>query len=277
VQRFFGRLTYANVMSTMAMFLVLGGATAFAAASLGKNSVGTKQLKAGAVSAAKLGKGAVTASKIKAGAVGGGALAPGSVSGDKIAPGAITGDKLANGAVSAAKIAPGTLPSGALAANSVGNTQTQLVKVFKGGPVPAAATRESAPRVTLGSVGPFAFYGKCFHEGTRVREITFVELTSGVATLGSEDGASFEDDEEGFLTSTSPEEERALEDDAEAGSNSFSAVSSDEEFQASASDGTEITGLVGGTGAKQGNPASGNGPFLAGDSCIVGTVAIFGA
>lgn len=277
MQQFFKRLTYANVMSTMAMFLVLGGATAFAAANLGKNSVGTKQLKANAVTAAKLGNNAVTAKKIRAGAVGGGALAPGSVTGDKIALGTITGDKLANGAVSGAKIAPGTLPSGALGANSVGNAQTQLVKVFKGGAVPAAESRESAPRVTLGSVGPFTFYGKCFVEGTRVREVTFIELTSGVATLGSEDGATFESDTEGFLSSSSPEETRELEEDAAAGPNSFDATSDDEEFQASASDGTEITGLVGGTGAKQGNPTSGNGPFLAGNSCIVGTVAIFGA
>ena len=47
------RLTYANVMSSIAVFLVLGGATAFAASQLGKNSVGTKQLKKNAVTAAK--------------------------------------------------------------------------------------------------------------------------------------------------------------------------------------------------------------------------------
>jgi hypothetical protein len=35
------RLTYANVMSSIAVFLVLGGATALAAGQLGKNSVGT--------------------------------------------------------------------------------------------------------------------------------------------------------------------------------------------------------------------------------------------
>ena len=42
------RLTYANVMSSIAVFLVIGGATAFAAG-LAKNSVGTKQLKKNAV------------------------------------------------------------------------------------------------------------------------------------------------------------------------------------------------------------------------------------
>jgi hypothetical protein len=62
------RLTYANVMSSIAVFLVLGGATAIAAG-LAKNSVGTKQLKKNAVTAAKIKKNAVTTAKIKNGAV----------------------------------------------------------------------------------------------------------------------------------------------------------------------------------------------------------------
>jgi hypothetical protein len=48
------RLTYANVMSSIAVFLLLGGATAFAAGHLGKNTVGTKQLKKNAVNSAKV-------------------------------------------------------------------------------------------------------------------------------------------------------------------------------------------------------------------------------
>jgi len=62
------RLTYANVMSTFAVFLVLGGATAFAAG-LGRNSVGPQQLKKNAVTAAKIKKGAVTGAKVKPGSL----------------------------------------------------------------------------------------------------------------------------------------------------------------------------------------------------------------
>jgi hypothetical protein len=58
------RLTYANVMSTIAVFFVLGGATAFAASQLGKDTVGSKQLKANSVTAGKIKNGAVTPSKI---------------------------------------------------------------------------------------------------------------------------------------------------------------------------------------------------------------------
>jgi hypothetical protein len=49
------RLTYANVISSLALFLVLAGGTALAASHvLPKNSVGAKQLKQGAVTPTKL-------------------------------------------------------------------------------------------------------------------------------------------------------------------------------------------------------------------------------
>lgn len=63
-------LTYANVMSTLAVFLVLGGATAFAVSkALPRKSVGTVQLKGGAVTPAKIKKGAVTRTKLRKNAV----------------------------------------------------------------------------------------------------------------------------------------------------------------------------------------------------------------
>jgi hypothetical protein len=52
------RLTYANVMSSLAMFLVLGGVS-YAAATLPRNSVGTKQLRRNAVTNSKLTNGSV--------------------------------------------------------------------------------------------------------------------------------------------------------------------------------------------------------------------------
>jgi hypothetical protein len=54
VHRFRPRLTYANVISTLCLVLLLGGGTAYAAAHLGKESVGTAQLKKAAVTPAKL-------------------------------------------------------------------------------------------------------------------------------------------------------------------------------------------------------------------------------
>lgn len=68
MKRLRAKLTYANVVATLALFLVLAGGSAFAAGRLAKNSVGTKQLKNAAVSAAKIRKGAVTPAKLSAGA-----------------------------------------------------------------------------------------------------------------------------------------------------------------------------------------------------------------
>lgn len=113
------RLTYANVMSTIAVFLVVGGASALAATQLAKNSVGTKQLKNNAVTTAKIKKEAVAAAKIKNGAVGTSKLGAASVTGDKLAAGsvdaaklgksAVTNEKLADNAVNGAKVADGSL------------------------------------------------------------------------------------------------------------------------------------------------------------------------
>ncbi len=48
------KLTYANVVSTLCLFLLIGGGAAFAATKLPKNSVGSKQIKKNAVNSAKV-------------------------------------------------------------------------------------------------------------------------------------------------------------------------------------------------------------------------------
>jgi hypothetical protein len=77
------KLTYANVIATLALFLALSGGVVWAA-----QKIGAKQLKANSVTAGKIKKNAVTTKKIKSKAV--------------------TNAKLANGAVNFAKIAAGT-------------------------------------------------------------------------------------------------------------------------------------------------------------------------
>jgi hypothetical protein len=121
------RLTYANVMSSIAVFLVLGGATAIAAGQLGRNTVGTKQLK----------KNAVTAAKIKKGAVNGAKLADGSVTGTKLADGSVTGTKLADGAVSEGKLGPDAvteakIKNGAVGTAKLGDNSVSTAKIQNG-------------------------------------------------------------------------------------------------------------------------------------------------
>jgi hypothetical protein len=62
------RLTFANVISVIALFIALGGG-AYAAVALPKNSVGSKQIKKNAVTNAKIGKNAVTGAKVKDGSL----------------------------------------------------------------------------------------------------------------------------------------------------------------------------------------------------------------
>jgi hypothetical protein len=70
MKRLRSKLTYANVISTLALFLVIAGGSAFAAGKLAKNSVGTKQIKNAAITTAKIKDGAVTGSKIVASGLG---------------------------------------------------------------------------------------------------------------------------------------------------------------------------------------------------------------
>jgi hypothetical protein len=91
------KLTYANVTSTIALFLALGG-TSYAVASLPKNSVGSTQLKKGAVGTTQLKGGAVTAEKLADGvAITGprgprGAEGPAGPKGDSGTPGPAQGE-----------------------------------------------------------------------------------------------------------------------------------------------------------------------------------------
>jgi len=72
MRRLKGKLTYANVISTLCLFLLLGGGAAFAATKLklGKNSVGTKQIKKEAVTGIKIKKGTITGTQVNLASLG---------------------------------------------------------------------------------------------------------------------------------------------------------------------------------------------------------------
>jgi hypothetical protein len=63
------KLTYANVIATLALFLALGGG-AVAATHLGRASVGAAQLKPGAVTGAKVKDGSLTGADVVSGSLG---------------------------------------------------------------------------------------------------------------------------------------------------------------------------------------------------------------
>jgi hypothetical protein len=108
------QLTYANVMSSLAVFLILGGATAFAATKIGAN-----QLKANSVKTGKIVKEAVTEGKIKNGAVTTNKIAEKAVTTAKIADNAVTTPKIADNAVTTSKINLDAVTTGRLAPEAV--------------------------------------------------------------------------------------------------------------------------------------------------------------
>ena len=112
-------LSYANVTATLALFVAVSGAGAYAANQIGRKSVGAPELRPGAVTAVKLRKNAVitpkvnakaiTAPKLAAAAVTARILASGSVSAEKIAYQAITHDKVGLDALTGEQIVESSL------------------------------------------------------------------------------------------------------------------------------------------------------------------------
>lgn len=123
------RFTYANVMSSIAVFLVLGGATAFAAKKIGSN-----QLKGNSVKTGKIVKEAVTTSKIKKNAITTAKINDNSITTSKIVDDAVTGDKVKESTLgevpkaAAAVIAESAQPQVFASVNSLGIVDSALSK-----------------------------------------------------------------------------------------------------------------------------------------------------
>lgn len=90
------RFNYANVTSTVALFLALAGGTTAVALS-GKNAVKKGDIASGAVRAREIAKGAVRTSEIRNGAVSGADLAAGSVGASELLNGSVGTADLAGG------------------------------------------------------------------------------------------------------------------------------------------------------------------------------------
>lgn len=116
------RPRYADVVATLALLFALGG-TAYAATSLGPNTVGTPQLKDNAVTNPKIHGHAVTAGKLDAGAVTNAKLADGSVDALKLLDFSVTNSKLGTGAVTNSKLGTGAVTNSKLGAGSVTNSK----------------------------------------------------------------------------------------------------------------------------------------------------------
>jgi hypothetical protein len=160
MKRFRPRLTYANVIASLALFVALGGSAV--AAGLAKNSVGPNQLKKGAVTASKIGKKAVTNGKIAPKAVTAGKLGPnavlpgnlgaGIISTDKIAASAVTAEKIKNNVVTTNKITNAAVTSQKLAASAVGTNNLAEGAVTSAKIAKETITAEKLAKGAIGNV-----------------------------------------------------------------------------------------------------------------------------
>jgi hypothetical protein len=148
------RITYANVMSSIAVFLVLGGASAYAAKKIGSNeikgnSITTGKIKKEAVATAKIKKEAVKTSKIANNAVASAKLADNAVITAKIANDAVTGEKVKESSLS-------EVPKAALAVSAESAQPQAFGAVNSSGIVDSAISKGlSTANVTHPKTGVF--------------------------------------------------------------------------------------------------------------------------
>lgn len=150
MKRFRPRLTYANVIASLALFVALGGSAV--AAGLAKNSVGPNQLKRGAVKANKLAKKAVVSGKIAPKAVTAGKLGPNAVLPGNLGAGIISTSKIAAQAVTAEKIKNNVITTNKLNNNAVTAQKLAPSAVASGNIATGAVTKEKIAAGVLGNV-----------------------------------------------------------------------------------------------------------------------------
>lgn len=237
------RITYGNVVSTLALFIALGGVS-YAAATLPKNSVGAAQLK----------KNAVTSKKIK----------------DK----SITGSDIKNGTIKGSKIklsSLGTVPSAASAASADSWNQSSGPLIKRVGPsadnASAVTAQAQATPVTLASTGTITVYGKCYTSGSSLYYGVFVSTSANGAIASVSGGTSYYGNP--YLDTTTAESTRYLVPPTSAGTGSVTAT-----IPPFIGFGTFIgpdgkgLSLRVNAYAKNGDVVAGNGPYGVGQSCL---------
>ena len=111
------RATYSNLVSTLALFLVLTGGVAWA---IERNAIKSKHIKDGAVQASDIQDGAIGPAKVADGAIGHAKIAERAVGAAKIDDGAIGAAKIVDDAVGPGAIADEAVGTGEIADGAIG-------------------------------------------------------------------------------------------------------------------------------------------------------------
>ena len=160
-----GRVTYANVIATLAIFIALGGgayalqlpAGSVTSKEIARNAVRAKQIAKRAVRKKEVARNAVRSRKIKDGRVKAFDLAVASVTTPKLADASVTSPKLGDASVTSPKLADESVTAAKLAADSVTTPKLvdESVTASKLGTVDYARV-ESAGSTSSGAAGDIA-------------------------------------------------------------------------------------------------------------------------
>lgn len=138
------RLTYANIVSTLALFLALGGSAAYAA-----DKIHSGDIAPGAVHTSNVFKRAITSGKLALGAVRSNQIADGAVGSQQIGSGAVSSKQIAGGAVTSKQIEDGTIGSKQVGAAAVAPSNLQFPVFYaaspRSGTVPVTEGPDSLP------------------------------------------------------------------------------------------------------------------------------------
>jgi hypothetical protein len=201
-----------NVVGYLALFVALGGVS-YAATSLPKNSVGSKQLKKGSVKRSELAKGAVT--------------------GPKVAAGSLTGKQINSSTLgqvpSAAHAGTADTATNAVHAGSADSAAHARAADRLGGSAPSDFFPASKVRTfnvklafgqtrTLFSVGTLTFSAKCVENQTNpagvagqdVAELLVATSQNGAILADGQNGGLFGSNADDFLNTDTAEADRAV-------------------------------------------------------------------
>lgn len=168
-------LTYANVASTVALFLALGGSAAYAASKVHAGDIAPK-----AVESVNLAAGAVRTSNVFKRAITSGKLATGAVRSNQIADGAVDAKRIGDGAVGSRQIAAGAVGSTQIGAAQVAPSNLEFPVFYAASPSGGSAPVTEGP-------DPYPI-----DDGTWTQEPGEIDVVFGaaVATLAYDESGS---------------------------------------------------------------------------------------
>lgn len=179
MKRLSKHLSFANLISCIALFVALSGA-AYAATTLGKKSVKTENLANGSVTTLKLRGGSVTNLKLRNGAVTGAKIANGTIGSSQLASGAIRSEQLGGGVVTQAKLKNGAvngekLAGGAVTTEKIANGAVTNPKL--------GADSVTAGKIANGAVGSASMAPAFLAQ--LVKNVSYVGKASGAVSATS--------------------------------------------------------------------------------------------